>query len=62
MYAEQYGDLAFEKDEVFVTYEGLQRLAQSRIGGGNVRSRTGGVRGRRSGSSTSSRCTCSRSS
>ena len=56
MYAEQYDDLAFDKEEVFVTFEGLQHLAQSRIGGGNVHSKMGGDGGRRSASSTSSHC------
>lgn len=37
VYAEQYDDLAFGKEEVFVTYEGLQRLSTSRLNSGNVR-------------------------
>lgn len=42
MYAEQYDDLAFGKEEVFVTYEGLQRLSTSRLNSGNVRTNNRG--------------------
>lgn len=31
MTAIQFGDIAFEKEEVFVTYEGLLKLKTSRV-------------------------------